>query len=99
MIRTLLLLTVLITACAPVPMTRERALHECRSEARLADGIAGSVGVGVGSGGGLADGELVVTSRVFDPRSERAVLAECMDRRMAGRPEPTIVGVTLGTGS
>jgi hypothetical protein len=43
----------LVAGCAAQPMTRERAARLCADEARAADGISGSIGVGAGSEGGL----------------------------------------------
>ncbi len=82
--------------CAPVPMTPERAEMLCREEAGLADGVRGTVGVGVGTGGAKAKGSITVTNRVLNPQSEEEFLADCIDRRLAGRPAPTTVGITIG---
>ncbi len=85
-----------ITACAPVPMTAERAEKLCREDIGLADGVQGTVGVGVGTGGGRAKGSITVTDRVFNPQSEQDYLRECVDRRLAGKPAPTRFGITIG---
>jgi hypothetical protein len=60
----------LVAGCAAQPMTRERAARLCADEARAADGISGSIGVGAGSEGGSAAGRLVITSAILDPQSE-----------------------------
>ncbi|MFW5654337.1 MAG: hypothetical protein ACOCYW_01650 [Roseicyclus sp.] len=88
----------LVAGCAAQPMTRASAERLCADEARLADGVAGSVGVGVSSDrGGMARGRLVVTSDVFDPRAEADALEACVARRMAGdrSPEPRRPGFTI----
>jgi hypothetical protein len=79
-------------------MTRASAERLCADEARLADGIAGSVGVGVSSSrGGMAGGRLVLTSDVLNPRAEADVLEACVSRRMAGDrgPAPRRSGLTI----
>lgn len=83
-------------ACAPVPMTPERAERLCREDAPLADGFAGRVGVGVGTGGAKARGGIVVTDRVFNPQTEEEFMRDCVARRLDGEPAPTRVGVTIG---
>ncbi|MEM9432920.1 MAG: hypothetical protein AAGA12_03295 [Pseudomonadota bacterium] len=95
MIRGLPLLAVL-TACAPVPMTPERAEALCRDEAGLADGVQGRVSVGIGTGGTRARTGVVFTDRVFDPKGEDEFLEDCIARRMAGKPAPTRVGISIG---
>lgn len=98
MIRLLPILVVpLAVACAPVPMTPERAARECRADASQADGIFGSVGVGVSNRGPVGDGSITITNRVFNPQSEEEFVAECIARRMEGRPEPTTFGVSVGS--
>ena len=86
----------LISACAPVPMTLERAERLCRDEAPLADGVSGRVGVGVGTGGAKARGGIVVTDRVFNPQTEEEFMRDCIARRLNGEPQPTTFGVTIG---
>ncbi len=85
-----------VSACAPVPMTLERADALCREELRGADGVTGKVGVGVGSGGVRAGGAVTVDSRVLNPQTEEEFLAECISRRVNGEPAPTRFGITLG---
>ena len=65
-------------------MTRERAARLCADEARAADGISGTIGVGGGSEGAAAGGRLVVTSAILDPQSEADALEACINRRMGG---------------
>ncbi len=92
----LLGLALTVAACAPVPMTPERAERLCREDAGLADGVQGRVGVGIGTGGGRAKGSITVTDRVFNPQSEEDFLRDCIDRRLAGEPQPTTFGITVG---
>ncbi len=77
-------------------MSPERAEALCREEAGLADGVQGRVGVGIGSDGPAGKGAVTITNRVFDPQTEAEFLSECIARRTAGEPKPTIVGVNLG---
>lgn len=86
----------MISACAPVPVTRERAQALCLGEVRDADGVSGYAGVGIGSSGGRAKGGIRVTNRVFNPQTEEEFLADCVARRLEGRPAPTQFGITLG---
>ena len=88
----------LAAGCAGQPLTRASAERLCADEARLADGVAGNVGVGIGSGGGTASGRLVVTSDVLRPRSEADALDACVARRMGGdrAPGPRRPGLTIG---
>ena len=85
-----------LAACSGGPPTRATAERLCAPEARLADGIAGSVGVGGGSGGPTAGGRLTITSDILNPRDERQALEDCVARRLAGRPEPRGGGLTVG---
>jgi len=97
-VRTVLAISVLIglVACTPVPMTPERAEQLCRDEVRQADGVSGTVGVGIGTGGPKAKGSITVTDRVLNPQTEEEFLAECIARRVEGKPAPTRVGITIG---
>ncbi|SDZ42609.1 hypothetical protein SAMN05444004_11430 [Jannaschia faecimaris] len=95
MIRALILLP-LLAACAPVPMTPEKAARLCRAEIGQADGISGSVGAGVSNGGPVARGSITVTNRVLNPQTEAEFLEDCIARRVAGKPEPTTFGVSIG---
>lgn len=89
----------LLAACAPVPVSPERAAQLCREEVGLADGVQGYVGVGVGTGGGKAKGSITVTDRVFNPQSADEAFAACIDRRVTGKPQPTTFGITVGASS
>ena len=96
MIRMLVILVpALAAACAPAPMSRERAEMLCREEAGLADGVQGRVGVGISSDGPGGRAGITVTNRVLDPQTEAEFLAECIARRMAGEPQPTTFGVNI----
>ncbi|RLJ59472.1 hypothetical protein BCF46_1621 [Litoreibacter meonggei] len=87
---------VMLAACAPVPVSPERAAEMCRKEVGLADGVQGNIGVGVGTGGGKARGSITVTDKVFRPQSADAAFAACVDRKVNGKPEPTTFGITIG---
>ena len=86
-------------ACAPQPMSRERAEKLCREEAGLADGFRGQVSVGIGSGGPRTGGSVTITDRIFAPQTEAEFMAECVARRMAGGPAPTRAGIIIGASS
>ena len=96
MIRLLLLLPLGLMACAPVPLTPEKAARQCRAEAGQADGISGSVGAGISNRGPVGTGSITITNRVFNPQTEAEFVAECIARRLEGRPEPTTFGITAG---
>lgn len=85
-----------LTACSSQPPTRATAERLCQSEARQADGISGSVGVGGGSGGPTAGGRVTITSDILNPRNEADALRDCIARRMAGQPNPSNNGLTVG---
>lgn len=95
MMRLLALLPVL-AACAPVPMTPERAARQCRAEVGQADGISGSIRVGTSNRGPVAGGSIRVTNRIFNPQTEADFLRDCIARRVAGAPEPTTFGINAG---
>ncbi|MGB3408904.1 MAG: hypothetical protein WBA67_15590 [Jannaschia sp.] len=96
MIRGIVLLPLLVIACAPVPMSAERAQELCSRELRQADGVSGSIGVGIGSGGARARGGITVTNRVLNPQTPEDFLADCIARRVAGKPAPATFGLTVG---
>jgi len=97
LIRAVALCVVLaVPACAPVPVTLERADALCREELRGADGVTGNVGVGVGTGGVRAGGSVTVDSRVLNPQTEEEFLADCIARRVNGERPPGRFGITLG---
>jgi len=91
-----LALPLLLAACAPAPVSPERAAQLCREEVGLADGVQGNVGVGVGTGGGKARGSITVTDKVFNPQSADNAFADCIDRKVNGKPAPTTFGITIG---
>jgi hypothetical protein len=87
----------LAAGCGSQQLTRASAERLCADEARLADGVAGNIGIGVGSGGGRLGGGGLVTSDVLNPRAERDVLEACVARRMAGDNRPARrPGLTIG---
>ncbi|GIT91282.1 hypothetical protein JANAI62_17380 [Jannaschia pagri] len=97
MIRIAAFLPLVLIACGPpAPITPERAERLCRSEAEQADGISGSIGVGIGSDGPSARGGITITDDIFNPRPRDEALADCIARRTAGEPTPTTVGITIG---
>ncbi|WP_299303755.1 hypothetical protein [uncultured Litoreibacter sp.] len=89
-------LPLLALACAPQPVTLDRADKLCREDIGLADGVRGNVGVGVGTGGAKAKGSITVTNRVLNPQSDEEFLRECIARRMNGEPAPVTYGITVG---
>ena len=99
MLRSALLLTplALLAACGPSqPPTRATAERLCVDEARQADGISGRVGVGGGSAGPSAGGNLTITSDILNPRNEQDAFRDCVNRRLAGQPNPSGGGLTVG---
>jgi hypothetical protein len=90
------LLPVTLIACAPVPMTLERAERICREDAGLADGFAGNVGVGIGTGGAKARGSITVTNKILNPQSEPDFMRECVMRVLNGERRPATFGITVG---
>ena len=86
----------LLVACAPVPMTEERARAECRAELSRMQGVSGEVGIGVGSGGPRTRGSITITNRVGNRWTPEQFIADCVARRMAGRPPPPTVGISIG---
>ena len=88
----------LTVACTPTPMTPERAERECRRQVNEADGVFGQVGVGVGTGGTRAGGNITVTNRVLNPQTPEEFMADCTSRKLERRPEPTTFGISVGTG-
>ncbi|WP_179378247.1 hypothetical protein [Jannaschia marina] len=95
MSRLVLCLLPLLAACDPVPVSPERAERLCRAEVGQADGVSGSIGAGVSNDGPRARGGITITNRVFNPQTEEEFLAECIARRVEGRPEPTTFGVSV----
>ncbi len=90
-------LTMAVTACGPGgPPTRATAERLCAPEARQADGISGRVGVGGGSDGPFAGGNVTITSDILNPRDEQEAFEACIERRLSGQPEPRNSGLTVG---
>ena len=86
-------------ACAPVPMTPERAERICREDAGLADGFGGRAEVGVGTGGARAGGSITVTNAILNPQSEAEYMRDCVERLLAGERRPATIGITIGASS
>ncbi len=85
----LLALLALLAACGPPqPPTRATAARLCADEARLADGFGGNVGIGGGSNGPFASGNVTITSDIRNPRPEAEALEACIQRRLAGDSGP-----------
>ncbi len=87
---------VLASACAPIPMTPDRAERQCAERAGLADGVAGSIQVGVGSGGSHSGASITLTRQIFSPQTEDEFMVECIGRLLEGESGPTEVGVSAG---
>lgn len=72
------MMTLAVAACGPArPVGETRAFATCSERARLADGVAGTVGIGAGSGGLATDLNLTVTNNVFRPRDPQIVYEQC----------------------
>lgn len=91
-----LALALLAAACAPAPVSPERAAQLCREQAGLGDGVRGNIGVGVGTGGGKAKGSITVTDKILRPQDDQRAFEDCIARKVAGEPEPTTFGITIG---
>ncbi|ABD53723.1 hypothetical protein [Jannaschia sp. CCS1] len=92
-----LLAVVSVSACGlSQPPTRATAERLCQQEAREADGISGSVGIGGGSNGPFARSDISINSNILNPRSEEDALHACVARRMGGQPNPSGGGLTVG---
>ena len=87
MMRVLILLP-LLAACAPVPLTIEKATRQCRAEVGQADGVSGSIGAGISNRG-------PVGSAVYHRHQPRVQSAERggfrgrLHRETHGRPART----------
>ncbi len=51
--------------------------------------------IGVGTGGAAGKAGITVTNRICNPQTEQDFMADCIARRLAGRPAPTQAGITL----
>lgn len=94
-----LLAPVILSACASVPMTPERAERICRDDAGLADGFQGNAGVAIGTGGANARGGITVTNRILNPQSEEAFMRDCVARVLNGEGRAATFGITFGAGT
>ena len=65
------------------PVTVERAYEQCSERARLAAQPRGEIGIGVGSGGPSARGELTITSDFIAGRNPQTVYDSCF-RNLTG---------------
>lgn len=77
-----------LVACGPQPVTRASAERLCAQEAREADGISGTIGVGGGSNGPFAGGSISINSNIANPRTEADALESCVNRRLNGDTGP-----------
>ncbi len=83
------------SACAaPAPMTPERAERLCAEQVGLADGFAGAVEVGIGDGGTRTGASITLSERIFNPQTDREFMADCVERRLEGKPAMTEVNVS-----
>ena len=97
--RALFCLPLAVMACAPTPMSEARAEAACQREVGLADGVAGQVRVGAGSGGARGGVKVVLTDRVFNPQTSEEFMAQCIAEKTGRAPVKTTFGVTLGASS
>lgn len=85
MIRLLPLIALaLLTACGPLPLPQAEKV--CIEDARLAQRPRGSVGLGYGSGGFGAVGDVTITSDFLFGRDPDAVYADCVRNRSGQSP-------------
>ncbi|SMX39157.1 hypothetical protein [Octadecabacter ascidiaceicola] len=76
-----------LAACAPVPVTPERAAEICEEKARAAQGPTGSVTVGTNSNtGGFGGVEIGVSSDFLAGRDPLEVYNECIFDRTGASP-------------
>jgi len=77
---------VTLTACAPVPMSGERAAALCEDRARAAQGPTGSVTLGTNSQSGpFARSEIALSADYLAGRDPMAVYERCVYQR-TGQP-------------
>ena len=76
-----------LAACAPVPVTPERAAEICEEKARAAQGPTGSVTVGTNSSsGGFGGVEIGVSSDFLAGRDPLEVYNQCIFDRTGASP-------------
>ncbi|HCP80738.1 MAG TPA: hypothetical protein DIT67_03815 [Octadecabacter sp.] len=76
-----------LAACAPVPVTPERAAEICEEKARAAQGPTGSVTVGTNSNtGGFSDVEIGISSDFLAGRDPLEVYNQCIFDRTGASP-------------
>ena len=83
----------MLLACAPTPIPLERAERDCAIDARLSDGVAGEVRVGVGTGGPKAGVSLILTDDIFDPRTPEEFYAACVRKKSGRSPSRPLAAV------
>ena len=89
-----LLALVSASACAPAPMTPERAERLCAERVGLADGIEGTIEMGFGSGGSRTGASITLTKRILAPQTEDEFMAECVGDLLEGRSASTGVNIS-----
>ncbi|MDB2407129.1 hypothetical protein N9W17_01175 [Jannaschia sp.] len=85
-----------LTACAPPPMTPDRAEEACRAEIARASGVRPNIGIGIGRGGPRVRGGITFDGSVLAGGTPEERLARCIERRVAGGAPPPTVGVSVG---
>lgn len=92
----ILAISPLVLGCAPTPLSEAAAEARCKEEAKLADGVAGRVKVGVGSGGATGGVGITITDRVFNPQSVDDFMAECIAEKTGRAPVKSRSGSHIG---
>ncbi len=80
------LLPLAVSACAPAPVSVERAMTECRRETPRPGGVSGQMRVGVGSDGLRSGLSLVITGDALRSRSAEETYARCVKRKSGQWP-------------
>lgn len=79
-----LALLLLLAACGPIPLAE--AERQCTEQARLAQQPRGQVGIGFGSGGAGAVGEVTISSDYLLGRDPDVVFGDCVRSRSGQSP-------------
>jgi len=87
-----------VSARAPAPTVPERAGRPRTKRAGPAEGIEGTVQVGIGSEGPRGKASVALTERIFIPRAEEEFMRDFMaERALEGKPAPAMIGVSAGS--
>ncbi len=78
-------LLVLLAACGPIPVTQAEDI--CVENANLAKAPRGEIGVGIGSGGPVADAEITISTDFLRGRDPEAVYNACVVQRAGQVPQ------------